>query len=485
LQQYRGQLNLPAVGPGTTLRPGQDWQAVFDDLQSFENEISQHSTAAQQFSDIVKGFMGERLQSVHGVWQEEKMLVDQYVKDGLKKGKARGSESLRETLDGAPGAPPGGSEGLLEKVWELFKSCLSIWDWALGNIPSATLSFALELLGWSFRILFVPFNAFFRLCERLLANVFELFISMYEWLLTTDVARYALSSLKTEAITAGDQAFSNGISGLGDFFNLPYKRDLDHLTMMLEAKDKFYADTEAFDISLDEALKNGLATGYEDYYPSQLTQARGLLYALCHRVLHEDKRMLTNPPCEEDCRPTGRVAGTAAETIGRSIDDYLAAGDHQSLSKKGMFQPLWSLAADLLGGGSWNSRKLELICDSIGWLIAWGLRIAAWVLALCIFFAVEIPAAVAGLVATVAGGVASALGVEVVTVGALLTGASAVSAISGIVRTAIAALGFYPYSIAYPRDVLLVHGVYFAMVFRSPAERFQAAAPSDILSRVR
>jgi hypothetical protein len=358
-------------------------------------------------------------------------------------------------------------------VWPAFKSLLSVWDGVLGHIPSEAVSFVLKSLGWVLRVLFVPLNTFFRLCERLLGIVFEGFISLYEWLLTTDAARAALSSLKTEALTAGDQAFSNGVSGLGDFFNLPYKRALDHVTMMRDAKEKFYADTDAFDVSLDEALKNGLATGYEDYYPSQITQGRRLLYAVCHRVLHEDKRTLTDPPCEEDCRPIGNVAASAAAAIEKSINDYLAAADPSF--KKGIFQPIWNLAKDALGAGGFNTRKLELTCDSTAFVIAWGLRIAALLLAVAIFFEVEIPVAVAGAVAW-------ALGVETVSVGALLTAASAVSAISGIIRTAIAALGFYPYSINYPRDVLLVYGVYFAMVFRSPADRFQAASQSDILS---
>jgi hypothetical protein len=485
LQQYRAKLDLRAVGPNVKVGGGQDWQAAFDDLQSFESEISQYSTATQEFSETAKGFMGQRLQNVFGVWQAEKMLVDQYAKDALKKGQARGTKELRETMDGGPGAPPQGSEGLLDEAWDLFKSLLSKIDWAFNNIPSTILFRTVSALAWGLRLVLIPFNFFFRLCERLLAKFFEFCIFLYDWLLTTEAARQAVSCLNPKAITEGDQAFSNGVGGLGDFFDLPYDRALGHLKMMRDAKEKFYADTEDFDTSLDDALKNGLATGFEDYYPSQLVQARGLLYGLCHRVLHEDKRMLVNPPCQEDCRPIGRVAGTAAETIGGYIDAFLAAGD-MSASKKGIlpdFKPFWNLAADALSGSTgMNTRKLEAICDWVGWLIAWGLRIAAFLMAVCIFFAL-IPEFAAGFVAAAGGYVASALGVETVTVGTLLTTASSVSAISAIFKAFLTALGFYPYSVAYPRDVLLVHGVYFAMVFKPPGERFEAASASDILKQ--
>jgi hypothetical protein len=486
LQQYRNKLDLPALGPNVKAAAGQDWQTVFDDLQSLESTISQNSTGAQEFSQTAKEFMGQRLQNVFGIWQAEKMLVDQYAKDALKKAQARGTKQLRETLDEGPGAPPQGSEGWLEVVWDLTKSSFSQVDDVLGYIPS-TISFlfrVVSLLAWGLRILLIPFNCFFRLCERLLAKFFEVCISLYDWLLTTETARQAVSCLNPKAITEGDQAFSNGTSGLGDFFGLPYDRALGHLQMMRDAKDKFYADTEDFDTSLDDALKNGLATGFEDYYPDQLIQARGLLYGLCHRVLHEDKRILITPPCKEDCRPIGRIAGIAAETIGQYIDSFLATGD-MSASKKGIlpdFKPLWNLAADAVSGSSMNTRKLEAICDWVGWLIAWGLRIAACVMAICIFFGF-LPEFAAGFVAWAGGGVAWALG-ETVTVETLLSTASTVSAITAIFKAFLTALGFYPYSVAYPRDVLLVHGVYVAMVFKPPGERFEAASASDILKQV-
>jgi len=461
LQPYRQMLDIKQFGPGTQVVPGAGWAGVFDDLQAFENQISQNSTAAGEFTGMVKNFFDRNLSGLQRVWQAEKMLVDQAVKDGLKKGTARGSEQLRQALDGAPGSPPSSSDsGFLDQAWNLVKSVLSWVDNLLFNLPSYAMSWVLWGLGWLARLILVPLNFIFRMMERLLATVFELLVSGYEWLQTNNEARRALSSLTVPAFDAGSTAYAG--SGLGDFFNLPYDRDLDQAKRMQQGYHRFYnpaSADEPADASLDEAIKKAFETGYEDYYPSQFKQGRSLLYGLSKRVL--DKTMLESPPCEDDPQERVFMAWRAAETVDRGINDYLASGDHSSLSKKGFFEPFWSLMA---GDTSWNTRRLEQICDWIGWTAAWGLRITACIVAFFLWWGTAI---------------------TVVAVASLLESASAVSAISGMIRLALVALGFYPYSIAYPRDVMLMQGLLFATVLAPPSERFQASSETDILSKVR
>jgi hypothetical protein len=225
--------------------------------------------------------------------------------------------------------------------------------------------------------------------------------------------------------------------------------------LIREGHQRYHVSREDLDVAVDQLIKDGLKTGYEDYYPGQVAQARGLLFGLCERVL--SRATLEAAPCEDDPAHRALVAVNASDAVKRAVDDYLVSSTRQSsLSKVGFFAPLWSLLEDR----SWSSRDWETYWDWFGWIVAWSIRLVALVVGVAAIWAGP------GAVAVTAF---------------MMLGASGVSAVTTTIRQAIAACGFYPYSTAYPRDVVALQGVLYAMVFRPAGERFEAEQLGQIV----
>jgi len=87
---------------------------------------------------------------------------------------------------------------------------------------------------------------------------------------------------------------------------------------------------------VEQFIETSLRSGYEDYYPKQVLQARILLYGVCQRVL--DKDQLNNPPITEDPAHLSFIAVKLRQPPRPEHQGLFAAGTRATTDDKVMWQ---------------------------------------------------------------------------------------------------------------------------------------------------
>ncbi|MBI5685812.1 MAG: hypothetical protein HZC54_12120 [Verrucomicrobia bacterium] len=447
------------TGPGFFQPPPSEIEIppMARNVDALERYLQPAADGARDFEKQAKELLTRRMEGAVRIIDAEKAIVNGVISRGTKKGQTIVKEKLDEMLDApAPPAasPKGGDSGIVGGAIEGIKGAAR---WLVNTIVSFEVTmfkWIIWLIGWELRIAMFPLNLLILLHARLGAKICEVIIHFFHYLGGPEGAVKA-TVLSSSALAAGKGVISATGENPDQVFRYPYFREETVFERMRQAADHLVVSDAPLDHAVDEAIAEATKSGYDDYYPGELKRSRGVLYRMCALVL--GKKMLESPPCEENPGSSSVLAESAGSYLDSSIKEYLESITRQSReSKTGFWSSLWSLKDDR----SWNLEDFELFCDWVGWIMTWGCRVVALILA------------IAGLFTGGAGFVLS---------GGMLLGAQAASAVTAAVRAVITACGFYPTTAAYPRDALALQGVHYAMIFKPAAERYKANSTSEII----
>lgn len=385
-----------------------------------------------------------------------KATSDELISDAVKSGSHVPIEVLRTSLEGQTPVPPDTGQGYVGAFVDFLVYCVrSVVNAVLG----AAYLLLRELYGlFAFLLRGVLFlvGLLFRLTARFGAKITEALTILLQGTMGSRGAVWPTSALTPQALQAGMDELRKAHGSADAFFEFPYFRETNFLDQMQTAAVNFGQSKLATDRATEQAVEDAFKTGYEDYYPSQLTQARSLLFGLCRRALAAET--LQRAPCLEATQ-TGQHSTAclfAGDQLGRQIDDLMRAAAAADGSGKGFFVPL----VDLVGNTKWNAASLESIADWCGWIIGWTFRVGALVLAIAAWWFPPALAISASMIAA----------------------AASVSAVSAAFRIGFAACGYYPYATAYPRDLVALQGAHYAALFRDEAERLKAEEAADFVT---
>ncbi|MBS0659022.1 MAG: hypothetical protein JSR82_12345 [Verrucomicrobia bacterium] len=380
---------------------------------------------------------------------------DELVSDAVKSGSHAPLEVLRTTLEEKAPVPPDTGQGYVTAFVDFLVYCVR-------SVVNALVGAAKMLLGQLYRlfslllrgVLFL-LGLLFRLTARFGAKITEALTILLQSTMGARGAVWPTTALTPTALEAGMAELRQAHASADEFFGFPYFRETNFLDQMQTAATNFGQSKLAADRATEEAVEEALKTGYEDYYPSQLTQSRALLFGLCQRALAAET--LQRAPCPDAERAGRRSVACllAGDQLGQQIDGLMRAALAAESTGKGFFVPL----VDLVGRTEWNAASLESIADWCGWIIGWTFRVGALVLAIAAWW---FPPAL-------------------VISGSMVAAAATVSAVSGAFRLSFAACGYYPYSTAYPRDLVALQGAHYAAVFRDESERLSAEEPANFV----
>lgn len=421
-------------------------------LDVLEREARGATTESREFAARTKDLLDHRVRTAQAIWEAEKASMDEMLSDGVKSGTHYFTEQVRNKLDGAPDPPPF-DETWMDTLWNGFRAMVNKVLELLGGALRNLLSGLLTLLGWILRIILFPLNLLLRLTARVGAKLFEVLTTFFH-ALAGPQGWWKTTALTENALNAGMGALRANASDADKFFDFPYWREESTCQRMIQAAQSWSTATGPTDRNIEQAIEDGLKTGYEDYYPGEVARARRLLFSLCKKVL--SRETLETPPCDEDPAPRMVQALSAGDHLEQDIKVYQASTDRQSLAEKGMFAPLWSLMEDMSG---WNSRDFDAVFDWMSWIIAWGLRLMALFVAILSWWFPPLLAASFSM----------------------LAGAQLISAITAAGRVLVAMCGFYPYSTAYPRDIVALQGAHYALVFPPATERLAATQANELV----
>ncbi|MBF6650994.1 hypothetical protein [Methylobacter sp. BlB1] len=440
----------------------------------FSRELQKVSHLQQKSTQAMKNFHDaanfvrldsqRRVEGLTTVWKAQQDLMAENLSDGVKSGQEHFFQFLDETQassgeDGAPAQKPEGVDaGWLD--WAINR-CLDVVDWFASMFKGAwawacrQLSRLPDLIRFVFWLLMYAVNLVLRLVALLGAKMFEAILAM------VDFARSNYSTityLRPEAYVAGSTCLSKTGSANPDaasgsqLFTFPY------LEFQLFDRWKACGKGDVDQLRWEEQyMDQTLRAGYEDYYPRALGEARDCYHRLCKALLSIET--LKAPPVDLMPNNSLKIAGESVDRLENHIAQFLKSFEDASPKEKDArftesFRRLrqkpkwtsvdWDTLADWIGFGfSWVFRFVALLVAVFTWWTGMGLWIAA---------------------------------------GAWLTAASLGSAVAAVGRLIPSLFGYYCYTTAYPRDVVMLQAAIHASLFLPATEEsFKLSSSDDFL----
>lgn len=443
-QPFGGPVGARAVDPAALERQ----------IVELEAEAQRRFAATQETLAEAGRTYPARVAGVTQFYNASKAISDELISDAVKSGSHVPLEVLRTSIEEIP-VPPSNGESYADTFVDFLVYCVRAVLSFFVRAGSFLLRQTYDLLAFLARGVLFFVGLLFRLTARFGAKIAEALTVLLQSTIGARGAAWPTSALTAPALEAGMAELRKAHGSADEFFSFPYFREMNFVGKMRESAQNFALSDKPADRASEQAVEDALKTGYEDYYPSQMIQARALLKGLCERALSLETLQLA--PCPDSTQAAQRSFAClqAGDGLGRQIDEFMRAAAAASSDGKGFFVPL----VDLVGRTEWNSASLESIADWCGWIIGWTFRIGALVLAIASWWFPPGLAISASMIAA----------------------AATVSAISAAFRIGFAACGYYPYSTAYPRDLVALQGAHYAAVFREEGERLAAESAPDFV----
>lgn len=364
---------------------------------------------------------------------------------------SRPGVALLQTAEVEPPAAPTGLDGLLvRQLGEFVQACLR---GGVGLVPRAAGQAGRVVGGLARYLIVFPLSLLLRLTARFGARIVEAVTALFESTLNLRGGMWTSSALTPPVLNAG-LAELRKLSGSPEkFFAFPFVKERVVLSHLAETADNLRQNQQLPDRASEQFVEEALRSGYDYYYPNQLKQARLLLLGLCRRAL--SRETLSLAPGSRESAARSAVCLAAAEALERGIAEVDARAGRADGASEGFKAPL----AEVVGGERWSTATLSDTASWCGWVMAWTFRLARLVLALAAWWLPSVQTLAAALIhaANPAGGVAA------------------------MVRRLFEIAGYYPYSAAYPRDLLAQHAAHCAVLFGTESERLPTQSTADFV----
>ena len=466
LSQKPGAWSTPLGSPAAHL-PDENWDFSAQSMEWLRKAEQTPDELRLFIANTAKPSLDHRIESAARIWEARKAAFDGMLGDGVKNGTLFITDSLRNATDQAPNPPASKKgSGMFENAWGAVKATF----WAAIEMIKNGLSWAAStaiglwaiwLIGFVARLILWPLNMLLRLTARIGAKVCEMCLSAFHAMTRPESWR-SYSALAPGAVDAGLGVWRAGGVDTANMFTFPYWREERTLKRMQQAADGWVVSAAAVDRASEQVIEDALKTGYDDYYATEVPKTRKLLYNLCGRVLNVD--LLKTPPFDEDPGHRTVLAMNAGNHLERFIREYLAAADRQSTEGKFVWESeFWTPLGRVMQEDPHNPlnlRDFDYLVDWVSWIISWALVLGAILVAISSWWTG------AGLVASTG----------------LLATSAAVSAIAGVLRLVVTALGYYPSTMAYPRDALVLQAVHYALIFAPKDQRFNAENTEELVN---
>jgi hypothetical protein len=466
-----GLKQLRAIGDSDTwvsqvpsaLNPGDsalDFSTELQDVARLAEQTKDTITSCGEASAAVRRRVERHVDGLSGAWKAQQDMMAENLSDGVKAGKEHIFQFLDETQQNPTEGPPAKKPTGMDEGWFdwAIRKVLDTVDW-LASLFKSAFAWACnkvtrlpDLIRFVFWLLMYAVNLVLRLVALLGAKVFELLLAVIDFCRsnygTITYLQKKAHEAGSECLSITDSAHPGAPAGSA-LFTFPYS-EFQLLERWMNSSKESHDKLRWEEEQMDETLR----TGYEDYYPRALGEARGCYHRLCKSLLSLET--LKSPPVEDSPDDALDIATASVTKLQSHIAQFLQSfADAAPREKDASFTESFRR---LRQKPKWTSVDWDTLADWIGFCFSWVFRLVALLVA---FFTWWTGAGVA------------------ISAGMWLTAASLGSAVAAVGRLVPSLFCYYCYTTAYPRDVVVLQAAIHASLFLPKDRRFKVTSSAD------